>query len=90
MRRLKKTVDKTWRGIVDNEIKDSNLDNVYATKNLQFEKIYKNGVEAKVDVIGWVDETTDIAKDTWNELYSDHSLLNFTVLKVQSIYVPTF
>ncbi len=81
MRRLTKTVERSWRGKVNNKIEESNLDHVYASTNLKFCEFEKNGVKAEVDVRGWVNEPNDERKDEWMDLYSDHSLLYFELQK---------
>jgi len=81
MRRLTKTVDRTWRGKVNDEIKESNLDHVYASSNLRFKEFERDGAKGDVDVHGWVEESTDEGKDKWTQLYSDHSLLYFELQK---------
>jgi endonuclease/exonuclease/phosphatase family metal-dependent hydrolase len=82
MRRLKKTHDVTWSGGSTSTYNDSNLDHVYAAKQLKF-KLFKNadGEDVEVDVRGWVNETSISDKDDWIEKYSDHSLLRFEVQK---------
>lgn len=82
MRRLTKTVDYTWRGEVNNKTKKSNLDHVYASTNLRFKELERDGVKADVDVRGWVDEPNEEREDEWTKLYSDHSLLYFELQKV--------
>ena len=78
MVRLPKTHDKTWRNLRG---KRSNLDHVYATKNLSFKEFDKNGVKGYVDVRGWVDEDTKKKEKQWVKDHSDHSVLYFEVQK---------
>lgn len=80
MRRLAKTSDITWRGEVDGQIEESNLDHVYASTNLKFKKFERNNVTAEVEVRGWVDKP-ESEKDEWTRKYSDHSLLHFEIQK---------
>jgi len=56
----------------------SDLDHVVAADHLTF----RNFGGAQVDVRGWVDESTDRAKDRWTKKFSDHALLYFEVQKV--------
>lgn len=80
MRRLTKTVDLTWSGGSGSTLPDSDLDHVYATKNLSFRQFSKNnGPKCEVDVRGWVDLNTPNQRNTWLRRYSDHSLIYFEV-----------
>lgn len=80
MRRLTKTAGATWSGGSDSKIPDSDLDHVYAGKNLSFRQFSKNnGPQCDVDVRGWVDLETANLRDQWLRRYSDHSLLYFEI-----------
>lgn len=83
MVRLTKTHPNSWSNGTGSTIPDSNLDHVFATDNLRFRAFTgaSNGEEALVKVEGWVDETTDAAKDRWIADHSDHSLLYLEVLE---------
>ena len=70
MRRLSKTHETTWWNGKDDP-GPSSLDHVYAADHLQF----KNFAGAEIEVIGWVNKTTDSAKKNWISKFSDHSLL---------------
>lgn len=78
MHRLRKSHNKTWSGGENSIYPDSDLDHVYASKNLKFTQF--NG--ADVDVRGWVNAITDGEKNKWINDYSDHSILYFEVQKV--------
>lgn len=82
MWRLSKTHDTTWTGGSQSELPDSNLDHVYASKNLSFRQ-YPNehGVLKDVDVRGWVNHI-GVDRDRWLHDYSDHSLLYFEVQQI--------
>ena len=80
MKRLSKTSTVTWRGKIDDEVKTSNLDHVYASTNLDFRTFDRNTVSAKVEVRGWVDKPEN-ERDQWTKEYSDHSLLHFEIQK---------
>lgn len=82
MRRLSKTHDTTWTGGSQSELPDSNLDHVYASKNLSFRQ-YPNehGVLKDVDVRGWVNHI-GLDRDRWLHDYSDHLLLYFEVQQI--------
>lgn len=80
MRRLTKTSSVTWRGKVNNKIKESNLDHVYASNNLNFRIFERNNNQGEVEVRGWVDKDEQ-EKDEWIEKYSDHSLMYFEIQK---------
>ena len=83
MRRLTKTYDVTFSNGSGSAIPDSNLDHVYASKHLTFREFNRpDGTKAEVDVRGWVDKTTQSAKDQWIADYSDHSLLYLEVERV--------
>jgi endonuclease/exonuclease/phosphatase family metal-dependent hydrolase len=83
MRRLPKTFDFTFSNGSGSTIPDSNLDHVYASKNIKFKKFDRpDGAEAEVDVRGWVNQNTQAAKDKWINEYSDHSLLYLEVQRV--------
>lgn len=84
MRRLTKTHDFTWSNGSGSGIPDSNLDHVYASKNLRFKQFMRpvDKAKAEVSVRGWVDELTPAAKDKWISDFSDHCLLYFEVQKV--------
>ncbi len=75
-------LDKTdavtyWPG-TDSSYKPSNLDHVVAANHLRFKRF----AGTDVDVRGWVDESTDAARDRWAKKFSDHALLYFEVQKV--------
>lgn len=82
MRRLAKTYAATWSGGSQSRLPDSNLDHVYASKNLSFRQ-YPNehGVQKDVDVRGWV-KYTGLDRDRWLNDYSDHALLYFEVQQI--------
>ena len=84
MRRLIKTHDVTWSNGAGSRIADSNLDHVYAAEHLRFKPFKRpaENVEAEVAVRGWVDQSTQAARDKWIKDYSDHCLLYFEVQKV--------
>jgi len=75
MVRLDKTAPYTWSNGSTSSIPPSNLDHVVASNNLNF----RNFAGAQVSVRGWVNQTTDAAKDKWISQYSDHSLLYLEV-----------
>lgn len=77
MRRLPKTHDATWSNGSGSSIPDSNLDHVFATRNLAFKTFARaDGSQAEVKVTGWVDVQDEPAKkDKWISEFSDHSLL---------------
>ena len=81
MRRLSKTSPVTWTGGSGSSLPDSNLDHVYASKNLKFKKFTdKDGKDTDVLVTGWVDHDGE-DRDRWRDEYSDHSMLYFEVQK---------
>jgi hypothetical protein len=82
MRRLTKTHDATWFNGSASSIPPSNLDHVFASKNLKFKKFVRpgDGGEALVSVRGWVDQSTDAKKDDWIKKFSDHSMLYFEIV----------
>ena len=83
MRRLTKTHNLTFSNGSGSSIPDSNLDHVYSSKHLKFRKFNRpDGTKADVDVRGWVNKTTQAAKDQWINDYSDHSLLYLEVQRV--------
>ena len=81
MRRLPKSHDATFFNGSTSSIPPSNLDNVYASKNLRFKTFFHsiNGTPVEVDVRGWVNEPTAAQKDEWIGKFSDHSLLYFEI-----------
>ncbi|HYJ16754.1 MAG TPA: endonuclease/exonuclease/phosphatase family protein [Candidatus Limnocylindria bacterium] len=81
MRRLKKSHDATFFNGSTSSFPPSNLDNVYASKNLRFKTFSHatTGTPVEVDVRGWVNEPTDAKKDEWIGMFSDHSLLYFEI-----------
>lgn len=66
-----------WPG-TNSRYNPSDLDHVVAADHLEFKKF--NGI--RVDIRGWVDESTDAKKDAWTKKFSDHGLLYFEVQKV--------
>lgn len=83
MIRLSKTFNVSWSNGSTSSYPDSNLDHVYASKQMEF-KLFNpvNGQQGFVDVRGWVNKTTTASKDKWIKDYSDHSLLYLEVQKV--------
>ncbi|MGZ8530674.1 MAG: hypothetical protein ACXW6J_08615 [Candidatus Binatia bacterium] len=81
MRRLPKSHDATFLNGSTSSLPPSNLDNVYASKNLRFKTFFHsiNGTPVEVDVRGWVNESTAAKKDEWIGKFSDHSLLYFEI-----------
>jgi hypothetical protein len=80
MRRLAKTHEFTWFNGSKSSLKPSNLDHVFASSNLRFKTFRRpDGTDSSVAVRGWVQETTDAAKDEWIGRYSDHSLIYFEI-----------
>lgn len=71
MRRLPKTHDNTWWNKKDKP-GPSSLDHVFASEHMNFKKFSGN---AEVEVIGWVNETSDARKKAWIDKFSDHSML---------------
>ena len=73
MRMLPKTHENTWRGELDDEMRESNLDNVLATANVSFYS-FQDGEQQEVLVSGWngleKQERDEFIKDL-----SDHSAL---------------
>ncbi len=80
LRRLRKTFNATWSNGSTSSIPDSDLDHVYASKQLKF-KMFKrlDGGLAEVDVRGWVNKSNRDGKDKWIREFSDHSLLYLEV-----------
>jgi endonuclease/exonuclease/phosphatase family metal-dependent hydrolase len=84
MRRLSKTQDVTFSNGSGSLIPDSNLDHVYASKNLRFKMFQRPiGGKAEVAVRGWVDKKSVAERDQWIERYSDHCLLYLEAQKIQ-------
>lgn len=77
MRRLPKIHELSWSNGTGSTIPDSNLDHVFATRNLTFKSFARpDGADAEVKVTGWVDfEDDPPKKDEWISEFSDHSLL---------------
>lgn len=82
MRRLAKTSELTWFNGSTSSLPPSNLDHVFASKNLSFRNFaVPGGGGAEVSVRGWVDEPTDAKKDDWIAKHSDHALIYFEVVE---------
>lgn len=77
MKVLSKNSNYTWWNGPSSKYKPMNLDQVIASKQLQFTLFNKK----EVDVRGWVKEKTDADKQNWISNFSDHSLLYFEILK---------
>lgn len=75
---LDKTYEYTYWPGSNGTYDPSDLDHVVAANHLDFKRF----ASAKVDVRGWVDESTDAKKDAWADKYSDHALLYFEVQKI--------
>ena len=75
---LDKNHQTTWWPGSNSKYDPANLDHVVAANHMEFKKF--GGLP--VDVRGWVEETTDSARDNWAKKYSDHALLYFEVQKV--------
>lgn len=75
MTRLTKNAPSTWSNGSKSKIPPSDLDHVVASDNLRF----KTFGGSSISVRGWVEETTDSAKDQWIRDYSDHALLYLEV-----------
>jgi hypothetical protein len=83
MRRLSKTHEVTWSNGSGSTIPDSNLDHVYASDTLQFRQYNRpDGTQADVEVSGWINEATQVARDQWIDDYSDHCILFLEVQRV--------
>jgi hypothetical protein len=83
MRRLLKTVEKTWSDLSSSKLPPSNLDQAFASDHLTFKKFKsETNKDVEIDVRGWVNEKTNTEKDNWIKSYSDHSLIYFEVEKV--------
>ena len=78
MQILGKTAPNTWWPGSNGSYEPADLDHVVAAKHLKFKKFAGKPVEAR----GWVEASTDSAKDAWVKKYSDHALLYFEVQKV--------
>jgi exonuclease III len=79
MRLLDKNAPATWSNGSTSTIPPSDLDQVVASKQMQF-TLY-DGVP--VSVRGWPKELTPAAQDDWIGRYSDHALLYFEVQKTE-------
>jgi endonuclease/exonuclease/phosphatase family metal-dependent hydrolase len=81
MRRLVKTHDFSWFNGSTSSLPPSNLDHVYASKNVKFKTFVRpgDGTDAEVALRGWVDQPTPAKKDDWIAKFSDHSLVYFEV-----------
>ncbi len=77
MRVLTKNSSFTWWNGPSSKMKPMSLDQVVASDQLQFTLFNKK----EIDVRGWVNEKTDLAKSNWIKNYSDHSLLYFEIVK---------
>ena len=75
MKRLSKTHEGTYWPGSDSSYSIGNLDHVIAAAHLEFKQY--SGKSIKVS--GWVDKSSNSAKDNWAEKYSDHALLYFEV-----------
>ena len=73
MRMLPKTHENTWRGKLNGEMKESNLDNVLATGNVSFHS-FQDGEQQEVLVSGW-NGLGEQERDEFIEDLSDHSAL---------------
>jgi len=83
MRRLVKAYDASWSNGPGSSIPDSNLDHVYAANHLKFKRFTRaDGAKAEVDVRGWTNQTSAVAKDKWIKDFSDHSLLYLEIQRV--------
>lgn len=83
MQRLVKTHDVTFSNGSQSIYPDSDLDHVYASKHLAFKQhTCPGGSKADVDVRGWVNKTTQAARDKWIGDYSDHCLLYLEVQRL--------
>jgi len=81
--RLKKTFDVSWSNGSTSSIPDSDLDHVYASKQLKFKKFKRpDGSWVEVDVRGWANKTNTADKDKWIKEFSDHGLLYLEVQRV--------
>jgi endonuclease/exonuclease/phosphatase family metal-dependent hydrolase len=82
MRRLPKTLDKSWSNGSKSRLPDSNLDHVFATDNLKFRTFPRaGGGKAEVKVTGWAEfEGKPARKDAWIHEYSDHSMIWFELV----------
>jgi hypothetical protein len=54
------------------------LDHVIAAERINFEAV-AGTANAEVEVKGWPEETTDVARAAWIAAFSDHAALRFTV-----------
>jgi len=78
MKIAQKNADATYWPGQNSSYDPANLDHVVAADHL----VFRNFSGAEVDVRGWVEESTDHAKDRWAENFSDHALLYFEVQKI--------
>ena len=82
MKRLQKTIEKTWSPLSTSKLPQSNLDHAFASEHLNFTKFKnKEEKEVEIDVRGWVNKKTKAERDKWINEYSDHSLIYFEVQK---------
>ncbi len=77
MKILSKNANFTWWNGPTSKMKPMGLDQVVASKQLNFIQFNKKDI----DVRGWVKEKSDNEKGNWIKNYSDHSLLYFEILK---------
>jgi hypothetical protein len=75
MKLLTKTHEGTYWPGTNSSYPISNLDHVVAADHLGF----KSFAGKEIKVSGWVDELTNMKKDQWAEIFSDHALLYFEV-----------
>ena len=78
MRLLPKTAPATWWGGQDTTIPPSNLDHVFASQSLQFQKFAQ---DAEVAVRGWPELADEITQTDWINNHSDHGLLYSEVIE---------
>jgi endonuclease/exonuclease/phosphatase family metal-dependent hydrolase len=78
MRTLTKNKPHTWSNGSTSRLKPSNLDHVVAANHLKFKQFSGSDVR----VLGWPEEPTPAAQDSWIKRFSDHGILFFEVQRV--------
>lgn len=77
MRRLVKRVPHTWWNGLGSKLPPSDLDQVIASRQIQFRKFDTSEIEVR----GWPQLTSETEQGEWIRLHSDHALLYFEVVK---------
>ncbi|WP_259782730.1 endonuclease/exonuclease/phosphatase family protein [Aestuariispira ectoiniformans] len=78
MKKLVKSHDTSWIGVLGGATVKSALDHVIAAEHMTFKAFANN---AQVDVRGWVQQPTEAEQLQWSNEFSDHSLLYLEVEK---------